>query len=91
MVALAGPNGAGKTTFYEAHLKDCGLRFLNADILAGELGTDAYQGAEIAAKLTRARRLVTSGVHIPKRRMAGYLGLNTTAMRWYMFSVHGLD
>lgn len=51
VVALAGPNGAGKTTFYEAHLKDSGLRFLNADILAGELGIDAYQGAEIAAKL----------------------------------------
>ena len=51
VVALAGPNGAGKTTFYEAHLKASGLRFLNADILAGELGMDAYQGAEIAAKL----------------------------------------
>lgn len=51
MVALAGPNGAGKTTFYEAHLKASGLRFLNADILAGELGIDAYQAAEIAAKL----------------------------------------
>ena len=51
IVALAGPNSAGKTTFYEAHLKTCGLRFLNADILAGELGLDAYQGAEIAAKL----------------------------------------
>jgi len=51
VVALSGPNGAGKTTFYEAHLQGCGLRFLNADILAGELGIDAYQGAEIAAKL----------------------------------------
>jgi predicted ABC-type ATPase len=51
IVALAGPNGAGKTTFYEAHLKASGLRFLNADILAGELGIDAYQAAEIAAKL----------------------------------------
>jgi predicted ABC-type ATPase len=51
VVALAGPNGAGKTTFYEAHLKASGLRFLNADILAGELGIDAYQGAEVAAKL----------------------------------------
>jgi predicted ABC-type ATPase len=51
VVALAGPNGAGKTTFYEAQLRDSGLRFLNADILAGELGIDAYQGAEITAKL----------------------------------------
>lgn len=51
IVVLAGPNGAGKSTFYEAHLKACGLRFLNADVLAGELGIDAYQGAEVAAKL----------------------------------------
>jgi predicted ABC-type ATPase len=51
IVAVAGPNGAGKTTFYEAHLKTSGLRFLNADVLAGELGIDAYQAAEVAAKL----------------------------------------
>lgn len=51
IVALAGPNGAGKTTFYEAHLKACGLRFINADILAGELGMEAYPAAEIAAQL----------------------------------------
>jgi len=51
MVAVAGPNGAGKTTFYEAHLKAGGLRFLNADVLGGELGIDAYQAAEVAAKL----------------------------------------
>jgi predicted ABC-type ATPase len=51
IVALAGPNGAGKSTFYEAHLKRVGLRFLNADVLAGELAFDAYQAAEIASKL----------------------------------------
>jgi predicted ABC-type ATPase len=51
IVAVAGPNGAGKTIFYEAHLKASGLRFLNADVLAGELGIDAYQAAEVAAKL----------------------------------------
>lgn len=51
MVALAGPNGAGKTTFYEAHLKPSGLRFLNADVLAGELGIEPYPAAEIAARL----------------------------------------
>lgn len=51
IVVIAGPNGAGKTTFYEAHLKSSGLRFLNADVLAGELGTDAYQAAEVAARL----------------------------------------
>ena len=48
---LLGPNGAGKTTFYESRLKASGLRFLNADVLAGELGIDAYQAAEVAAKL----------------------------------------
>jgi predicted ABC-type ATPase len=53
IVAVAGPNGAGKTTFYEAHLKASGLRFLNADVLGGELGIDAYQAAEVAAKLRR--------------------------------------
>ena len=51
IVAVAGPNGAGKTTFFEAHLRASGLRFLNADALAGELGVDAYQAAEVAAKL----------------------------------------
>jgi predicted ABC-type ATPase len=51
VVAVTGPNGAGKTTFYEAHLKASGLRFLNADVLAGELGIDAYQAAEVAARL----------------------------------------
>jgi len=37
LVALAGPNGAGKTTFYHVHLKPCGLRFLNPDLVAREL------------------------------------------------------
>lgn len=51
IVAVAGPNGAGKTTFYESQLRDCGLRFLNADVLARELDLAAYPAAEIAAKL----------------------------------------
>jgi len=51
IVVLAGPNGAGKTTFYEAHLKASGLRFINADILAGELGMEAYPAAEVATRL----------------------------------------
>ena len=45
LVLLAGPNGAGKTTFYEAHLRDKGLPFLNADISAAMLGLDAYEAA----------------------------------------------
>jgi predicted ABC-type ATPase len=59
VVAVAGPNGAGKSTFYEAHLKPAGLRFVNADELARELGVDAYQAAEVAGQLRRA--LVVQG------------------------------
>jgi len=51
VVALAGPNGAGKTTFYYSHLRHCGLRFINADILARELQLDPYAAAEAAAAL----------------------------------------
>lgn len=51
LVAIAGPNGAGKTTFYRAHLSNAGLRFVNADQIAGELGLDAYAAAEVASAL----------------------------------------
>lgn len=51
LVAIAGPNGAGKTTFYHAHLKACGLRFLNADVLAREIGLQPYEAARAAAAL----------------------------------------
>lgn len=54
VVAVAGPNGAGKSTFYEAHLRQAGLRFVNADELARELRVDAYQAAEVAGQLRRA-------------------------------------
>jgi len=54
VVAVAGPNGAGKSTFYEAHLRPAGLRFVNADELAHELGVDAYQAAELAGQLRKA-------------------------------------
>jgi len=54
VVAIAGPNGAGKSTFYEAHLRPAGLRFVNADELARELGVDAYQAAEVAGQLRKA-------------------------------------
>ena len=53
IVALAGPNGAGKTTFYHSHLKPAGLRFVNADILARELGLEAYPAARVAAAIRR--------------------------------------
>ena len=51
VVAIAGPNGAGKSTFFEAHLKSSGLRFLNADVLAGELEVDAYEAARMITVL----------------------------------------
>lgn len=51
LVAVAGPNGAGKTTFYHAHLKACGLRFLNADVMAREIGLHPYDAARAAAAL----------------------------------------
>jgi predicted ABC-type ATPase len=53
VVAIAGPNGAGKSTFYEAHLKDAGLHFVNADTLALSLGMDAYVAAAVADKIRR--------------------------------------
>jgi predicted ABC-type ATPase len=54
IVALAGPNGAGKSTFFQAHLRPAGLRFVNADDLARELGVGAYEAAELANQLRRA-------------------------------------
>jgi predicted ABC-type ATPase len=51
LVAVAGPNGAGKTTFFEAHLQPAGLRFVNADELAREVGVGPYEAAELAARL----------------------------------------
>lgn len=51
VVALAGSNGAGKSTFFHAHLANTGLRFVNADDLAVEMGLGAYEAAEVAASL----------------------------------------
>jgi len=51
VVAVAGPNGAGKSTFVETHLKACGLRFLDTDALARDLGVDAYEAARMAKTL----------------------------------------
>jgi predicted ABC-type ATPase len=54
VIAVAGPNGAGKTTFFRAHLEDLGLRYINADDLGRELGTDAYEAAALAARVREA-------------------------------------
>ena len=53
LVALAGPNGAGKTTFYHSHLQLAGLRLVNADVLARELGMNPYEAATAAATIRR--------------------------------------
>jgi predicted ABC-type ATPase len=53
IVALAGPNGAGKSTFYQAHLEQAGLRFINADDLARDIGVGPYEAAELANHLRR--------------------------------------
>lgn len=54
VVATAGPNGAGKTTFYHAHLAPAGLRLVNADVLALELGLGAAEAMATATALRRA-------------------------------------
>ena len=54
VVATAGPNGAGKTTFYHAHLAPAGLRLVNADVLALELGLTAADAMAAANALRRA-------------------------------------
>lgn len=45
LVLLAGPNGAGKSTFYEAHLQNTALPFLNSDVVAKELGVTDYEAS----------------------------------------------
>ncbi len=54
VVAIAGPNGAGKTTFFHAHLAAAGFRFVNANVLAAELGVKPYEAARLADALRRA-------------------------------------
>ena len=54
VVATAGPNGAGKTTFYHAHLAPAGLRLVNADVLALELGISPAEAMTTANALRRA-------------------------------------
>lgn len=51
IVAIAGPNGAGKSTFYNAFLRESGLRFVNADEISKEMGLDPYKSAAVAEAL----------------------------------------
>lgn len=51
LIFLAGPNGAGKSTFYEAHLKQLGLPFVNADRLTKDLDIPNTEAAKAADKV----------------------------------------
>lgn len=51
VIAIAGSNGAGKSTFFETFLSDCGLRFVNADVIAEALEITAYEAAEVASAI----------------------------------------
>lgn len=53
IVAITGPNGAGKSTFHASFLRDCGLRFVNADNIARDLDLDAYAAAKLADSLRK--------------------------------------
>ena len=55
LIAIAGPNGAGKSTFYQAQLSYTALPFVNADVIAAESGLGAYEAAEVAEEMRRAR------------------------------------
>jgi predicted ABC-type ATPase len=59
IVAIAGPNGSGKTTFFHAHLREAGLRFVNADEFGQELNLNGYDAAIVAG--TIRRELVRQG------------------------------
>ncbi len=54
IVAIAGPNGAGKSTFFEQVVQPTQLKFVNADVLAKENGWEAYEAADMAARLRAA-------------------------------------
>ena len=61
-MAIAGSNGSGKTTFFDAHLSETGLRFVNADELALELGFHGLDQALLPAEQERARVGVVLGL-----------------------------
>lgn len=57
LVVLAGPNGAGKSTFFKHFLRAEGLPFINADLIAAELGAgDPLAIATAATRLANRYR-----------------------------------
>lgn len=62
---LAGGNGAGKSTFYNLYLAKHGMRFVNADLIAKEIGSEnqeeqSYNAAILATRIRE--QLITEGV-----------------------------
>ncbi len=62
---LAGGNGAGKSTFYKLHLAKYGIKFVNADLIAEEIGSEnleelSYHAAILATRIRE--ELITQGV-----------------------------
>jgi len=55
LIAIAGPNGAGKSSLYQSHLSYTALPFVNADVIAAASGLGAYEAAEVAEEMRRAR------------------------------------
>jgi predicted ABC-type ATPase len=57
LVVLAGPNGAGKSTFFELYLRQTGVRFVNADLIARALSpSDPTAVGYAAAAAAEAER-----------------------------------
>jgi predicted ABC-type ATPase len=64
LLVVAGPNGAGKSTFFDLFLRETGLRFVNADLIARaiapkaphEVGYQAAAAAEIERRALMERR-----------------------------------
>lgn len=64
LLILAGPNGAGKSTFFDMYLRDAGIPFVNADLIAKDLRSPngparAYEAAKRADVLRR--KLLSEG------------------------------
>ena len=62
---LTGGNGAGKSTFYNLYLAKYGIKFVNADLIAKDLGSQnseglSYHAATLAAKIRED--LISQGV-----------------------------
>jgi predicted ABC-type ATPase len=53
LIAIAGPNGAGKSSYFNIHLAEAGLDFVNADILAESSSLYAYAAASLADDIRR--------------------------------------